>query len=218
MQVLRRHRFPVSGTLLAQELGISLRTLYRDIATLQAQGAQIEGERGIGYVLQPGFLLPPLMFSDDEIEAIVLGSRWVASRADTELKNAAHNALAKISAVLPSELRNQLEASGLLVAPGRVAISKDLDLVMIRKAMRLEKKLYLVYQDQNDNQSQRTIWPLAVGYFDDVRILIAWCELKEDFRHFRTDRIIKLQMLEAHFPERRQALLKKWRLANNIPH
>jgi predicted DNA-binding transcriptional regulator YafY len=94
IQLLRRHRFPVSGAALAEELGVSLRTVYRDIATLQAQGAHIEGEAGVGYVLRAGFLLPPLMFSTDEIEAIVLGSRWVAQRADSELQQAAHNALA----------------------------------------------------------------------------------------------------------------------------
>lgn len=139
IQILRRHRFPVSGVLLAQELGISLRTLYRDISMLKGQGAPIEGEAGMGYMLRPGFTLPPLMFTTDEIEAIVLGSRWVANRTDTQLKFAAQNALAKIAAVLPNELREQLEISGLLIAPGKVAEGKDSDLILIRKAMRLEK-------------------------------------------------------------------------------
>lgn len=217
IQLLRRHRYPVSGAKLAEELGISLRTLYRDIAMLQAQGAQIEGEAGVGYVLRPGFVLPPLMFSEEEIEAIVLGSRWVADRADTQLQRAAQNALAKIAAVLPMELRGQLEASGLLIAPGEVAKSKDSDLVLIRKAMRLEHKLQLSYFSLQDNHSQRLIWPLALGYFDEVRILIAWCELRQDFRHFRTDRISELSLTDARYPERRQILLKKWRTMNNIP-
>lgn len=216
LQLLRRHRFPVSGACLAQDLSVSLRTLYRDIATLQAQGAQIEGEPGLGYVLRPGFMLPPLMFSEDEIEAMVLGSRWVADRADTQLKLAAQNALAKISAVLPIELRTQLEASGLLVAPGEFAVSKDTDLILIRKAIRYEKKLQLVYKDLQDKDSQRTIWPLALGFFDKVRIIISWCELRQDFRHFRTDRILELTCIEARYPGRRQSLLKKWREMNNI--
>src|SRR5690349_5512918 len=118
MQVLRRHRRPVSGAALARELGISIRTLYRDIATLQAQGADIEGEPGLGYVLKPGFMLPPLMFSEDEIEALVLGSRWVADRGDERLGSAAQNALVKIAAVLPDDLREDLDASALLVGPG----------------------------------------------------------------------------------------------------
>lgn len=218
LQLLRNHRFPVSGAELAQSLGISLRTLYRDIATLQAQGAEITGEPGLGYVLKPGFMLPPLMFSEDEIEAIVLGSRWVARRTDTQLQNAAQNALAKIASVLPSELRRQLEASGLLIAPGEVKASRDIDLILIRKTIRLEHKLLMHYQDLQDNHSERIIWPLALGFFDTVRIIIAWCELRQDFRHFRTDRIIELKHLAIRYSERRQTLLKKWRSINNIPH
>ncbi|MCE0723737.1 helix-turn-helix transcriptional regulator [Legionella resiliens] len=219
IQLLRCHRFPVSGVSLAQELGISLRTLYRDISTLKGQGAPIEGEAGMGYVLRSGFTLPPLMFTADEIEAIVLGSRWVADRTDTQLKSAAQNALAKIAAVLPNELREQLEISGLLIAPGHIAESKDSDLILIRKAIRLEKKLQLTYQDVNENASQRMIWPLALGFFDQVRILITWCELRQDFRHFRTDRIIELNLTETNYPERRQTLLKKWKaLTINKPH
>ncbi len=217
LQLLRRHRYPVTGEFLASELGVSLRSIYRDIMTLQAQGAQIEGERGIGYILRPGFILPPLMFSEDEIEAIVLGSRWVANRGDTELQRAAQNALSKISAVLPTKLREQLEASGLLIAPGQVAQGKDDDLVLIRKAIRLEKKLFLKYEDVHQNKSDRIIWPLAIGYFDETRILIAWCEKRGDFRHFRTDRITHLELQNQPFPQRRQALLKKWRIAQNIP-
>ena len=128
IQALRRHRFPVSGQKLADELGVSLRTLYRDIRTLQSQGAHIEGEAGIGYVLRPGYMLPPLMFSDEEIEALALGTRWVAARTDTRLAKAATNALAKISAVLPSELREQMDATSLLVAPGPETPFSDIDL------------------------------------------------------------------------------------------
>ncbi|QMT60280.1 YafY family protein [Legionella sp. PC997] len=211
IQILRRHRFPVRGVTLAQELGISLRTLYRDISMLKGQGAEIEGEAGMGYMLRPGFTLPPLMFTPEEIEAIVLGSRWVADRTDTQLKFAAQNALAKIAAVLPNELREQLEISGLLIAPGIVAESKDSDLILIRKAIRLERKLQLLYRDVNEHSSKRLIWPLALGFFDQVRILIAWCELRQDFRHFRTDRIIELNLTEMGYPERRQLLLKKWK-------
>src|SRR5213594_1376827 len=110
IQLLRGYRRPVSGAALAEALGISLRTLYRDIETLNAQGAQIDGEPGVGYVLRPGFMLPPLMFSEDEIEAIVLGSRWVSERADAPLGVAARNALAKIAAVLPDDLKESLDA------------------------------------------------------------------------------------------------------------
>src|SRR4051795_4324520 len=114
MQVLRRYRLPVSGRTLAQELGVSIRTLYRDIASLQAMGAQIEGEPGLGYVLKPGFLLPPLMFSRQEIEALGLGLRWVGRRTDEEMKQAARNVMAKVSAVLPSDLREHMEDDAMM--------------------------------------------------------------------------------------------------------
>ena len=217
IQLLRRHRLPVSGKSLSEELGVSLRTLYRDIITLQSFGAPIEGEPGVGYVLKPGFMLPPLMFSDDEIEAMVLGSRWVAQRADTQLKTAAQNVLAKISAVLPTELKRQLETSGLLVPPGKRDESKDSDLILIRKAIRLERKIELEYQDLQNNHSIRILWPIALGFFDEVRLMVAWCELRRNFRHFRTDRILQLSIKEQKYSESRQSLLKKWRTLHNIP-
>ena len=132
IQILRRHRRPVSGRMLAAELGVSLRTLYRDIGALQAQGAGIDGEAGVGYILRPGFMLPPLMFSEDEIEALVLGSRWVADRGDARLGAAARNALAKIAAVLPADLRDELDASALLVGPGAAIAAGDAELAAIR--------------------------------------------------------------------------------------
>src|SRR6516162_4539345 len=118
IQILRRDRRPVSGRALADTAGVSLRTLYRDIRTLQAQGAAIDGEPGVGYILRPGFMLPPLMFKEEEIEALVLGSRWVAERGDAKLAEAARDALAKIAAVLPQDLRDELDASTLLIGPG----------------------------------------------------------------------------------------------------
>ena len=125
IQVLRRHRHPVSGAVLAEATGVSLRTLYRDIETLQGHGAHIDGEAGVGYVLRPGFMLPPLMFSEEEIEALVLGSRWVHQRADRALADAAANVLAKIGAVLPKDLREALDDSGLLIAPGEPIAAGD---------------------------------------------------------------------------------------------
>ena len=120
IQALRRHRRPVSGKALADELGVSIRTLYRDIATLQGQGAGIEGEPGLGYVLKPGFFLPPLMFGADEVDAVILGLRFVSQRGDDELARAAANVLAKIAAVLPPELEDSAATSGLLAGPRRI--------------------------------------------------------------------------------------------------
>jgi predicted DNA-binding transcriptional regulator YafY len=218
IQILRCHRYPVSGQQLAQKLNVSLRTVYRDIATLQGQGASIEGEPGLGYLLRPGFMLPPLMFSEDEIEALVLGARWVARRTDKKLRCAATNVLAKISAVLPEDLQKQLEFSGLLIGPVKTVIENDDEKeALVRLSIRKEYKLQMIYIDAKGDESKRIIWPLAIGFFEEIHVIVAWCELREDFRHFRTDRIIKLEQLESRYPKRRQTLLKKWREINNIP-
>lgn len=211
LQLLRNHRFPVPGAQLASTLGISLRTLYRDIATLQQQGADIAGEPGLGYVLKPGFTLPPLMFSEEEIEALVLGSRWVASRADTGLSQSAKSALSKIAAVLPTELRHSLDSNGLMAAPSSSPLVESVDFVAIRRAIRQELTATLTYRDGKDQSSQRVIWPFLLGYFDNLHILGAWCELRGDFRHFRTDRIISLELNPLRYPRRRAALIKQWR-------
>ena len=217
IQLLRRHRYPVSGAALAAELGISLRTLYRDIGSLQAQGARIDGEAGLGYILRPGFTLPPLMFPEDEIEALVLGARWVAGRADTQLGHAARNALARIAAVLPADLRDDLDASALLVGPGETIASGDVELALIRRAIRSERKLAITYRDLQETGTERTIWPFALAFFDRVRVVVAWCELRQAFRHFRADRIVALTPSETRYPRRRQALLKEWREIEGIP-
>ncbi len=216
VQVLRRYRQPVSGAVLAVETGVSLRTLYRDIASLQAQGAPIEGEAGLGYVLRPGFMLPPMMFSQEEIEALVLGSRWVAKTADPRLAAGAADALAKIAAVLPPALKEELEASTLLVASSRRQADKA-DLAVIRSAIRAEHRLEITYEDAGGAPTERTIWPFAIGFFDSVRVVVGWCELRKDFRHFRTDRILSLRLTETRYPRRRQMLLKEWRKAEGIP-
>ncbi|MBP1871301.1 putative DNA-binding transcriptional regulator YafY [Ensifer adhaerens] len=215
LQVLRRYRQPVSGRRLAEETGVSLRTLYRDIASLQAQGADIEGEPGLGYVLKPGFMLPPMMFSQEEIEALVLGSRWVAKRADTHLATAAGNALAKIAAVLPADLREELDASTLLVGPV-APVADRIDVSLLRKAIRHERKLDLSYIDTDGGETRRTVWPFALGFFENVRVLVAWCELRQGFRHFRTDRIWQADISETRYGRRRQVLLREWRETQNI--
>ena len=166
IQILRGHRFPVTGALLAKELGISLRTLYRDIAALQEQGASIEGEPGLGYVLRPGFMLPPLMFTEEEIEALVLGSRWVSERDDLQLSKAAKGALSKIASVLPQDLRIALDTNSLMVGPGDQAEPESIDLSQIRRAIRIEHKITIQYRDLKENISARTVWPVALGYFD----------------------------------------------------
>lgn len=217
LQSLRNRHVPVTGPDLAAELGISIRTLYRDIATLQAQGADIRGEPGLGYVLHPGFTLPPLMFTADEIEALVLGSRWVAVRAaDERLSQSAAQALSKITAVLPADLRERAEATALLVARGADG-NPHVDGSGFRLAIRDEHKLAIAYRTPDGAVSNRVIWPFLIGFFEDVRIVAAWCELRQDFRNFRIDRIESLDVLGQRYPRRRAALIREWRARENIP-
>lgn len=217
IQLLRQHRRPVSGATLAVELGVSLRTLYRDIDSLKAQGAPIDGEAGVGFVLRPGFMLPPLMFSHEEIEALVLGSRWVSERADGPLGAAAATLLAKIGAVLPEDLKTSIEASGLLIGPGAPIAAGDAELPTIRAAIRAERKLRIDYADEQGRATERLIWPVALAFFDRVRVVVAWCELRDAYRHFRCDRIAALEPTPERFPRRRAALFKEWRMRQGVP-
>ena len=211
LQLLRQHRAPVTGPALAQELGISIRTLYRDIATLQAQGADIQGEPGLGYVLRPGFTLPPLMFSADEIEALVIGSRWVSVRGDPRLGAAASNAVAKIRAMLPDTLRASVDAATLTVPDMASVELAIVDVSVIRAAIRKEHKITISYRDNDGAGTQRTIWPLLIGFFDRVLVVAAWCELRQDYRGFRVDRILELDATEMRYPRRRIDMVEEWR-------
>ncbi len=217
LELLRRHRHPVTGSALASQLGISQRSLYRDIATLQSQGARIDGAPGLGYILRPGFTLPPLMFLAEEIEALVLGARWVAERTDDALAESARNALAKIAAVLPPSQRHDLDSSTLLIPPGVHDGTQGRDILALRKAIRGELKISLSYRDAQDLESHRIVWPFALAFFDSARVLVAWCEMRNGFRNFRTDRIARLEALPERYPRNRQALLEEWRKLEGIP-
>lgn len=208
LQALRRRRRPVSAQVLADELGVSLRTLYRDVATLRAQGAVVEGEAGVGYVLRPSFFLPPLMFSQAETEALMLGMRWVSTFGDRSLAAAATDALAKIEAVLPKEVRDAAGSVPLRVGP---APNSDEDLASLRDAIRRERKLRIRYQDARGRGSERVVWPFAIGYFTGGRILVGWCERADAFRHFATERLQQVHTLDQRYPRKRAELLRTWR-------
>ena len=156
------------------------------------------------------------MFTAEEIEPLVLGSRWVADRADDPLRDAARSALTRIAAVLPINLLDELDASALLIGPGAAVPADGVDPALLRKVIRTERKLALQYRDGADMASERVIWPFALAFFDSVRVLLGWCELRQGFRHFRTDRIVSATPIEARYPKRRQALLKEWREAEGI--
>ncbi|MDA8248931.1 MAG: YafY family protein [Rhodospirillales bacterium] len=214
IQALRRRRRPVSAATLAEELGVSLRTLYRDIATLIGQGAPIEGEAGLGYVLKPGFFLPPLMFTEDEADALILGLSLVAARGDPDLERAAQDALAKIAAVLPEEMEDMPATSGLRAGPGGAGAAPHL--ALLRRAIRSETKLRLRYTDRKGAATERTVWPIAIGFFQAAEVLAAWCETRRDFRHFRLDRIAAAESSGERYPKRRRILLAEWRVQQDV--
>lgn len=210
LQIFRKHRRPVSGQKLADELNISIRTLYRDIATLQSQGADIEGEPGVGYILRPGFFIPPLMFSQTEMEALMLGILWVSTFGDRPLAKAAADVLSKIKEVLPVKIRSGMGAVPLRVGPPISKKCQNEDLSILRDAIRDEFKIKIIYESKDNRQSQSVIWPFAIGYFNNGRILVGWCEQQGTYRHFQTDRIISLTVLNERYPRRRESLFREW--------
>lgn len=216
MELLRQRRTPIPASELAGKLDVSVRTLYRDIATLQQQGADIQGEPGIGYVLRPGFTLPPLMFSADEIEALVLGSRWVEVRGDERLSSAASSALSKVRGVLPAGLRASIDEA-ILTVPGMTQVNAAVvDAGVLREAIRAEHKLTIAYRDNAGKASERVVWPLLLGYFERYQVLAAWCELREDFRAFRLDRIVRAEHTHKPYPRKRATLVREWRKSQGL--
>jgi predicted DNA-binding transcriptional regulator YafY len=174
---------------LSEQLEVSERTIYRDIQDLVASGVPIEGEAGVGYVLKAGFDLPPLMFNEQEIEALVLGARIVESWADAELATAASNVIAKIEAVIPDRLRSYMANTALLAPPHHYMEEIAFDMAELRRALRSQLKVHFCYRDAAAEPSERTVRPLCLAYFGPVWLLSAWCELRQDFRTFRLDRI-----------------------------
>lgn len=167
----------------------------------------------MGYVLREDFFLPPLMFSEDEVDALILGLRLVAERGDAELEQAAEDALAKIVAVLPPAMEDAAAASGLVAGP---VAGETPHLAVIRRALRAEEKLHLHYSDKKGRASERVIWPVALGFFEAAEVLAAWCETRRDFRHFRLDRIAAAAPTGARYPTRRRLLLAEWRMQQAI--
>lgn len=211
IQSLRRRRRPVTAETLAAELNVSVRTVYRDIGALVRQGVPVRGEAGIGYVLDAGFDLPPLMLSPDEIEAVLVGMRWLTDRADPSLARAAEDVVSKVAAVLPSHLKPILLDGALFAAsyPGDLPVDR-VDIAPVRAAIRNGRKLSIHYSDESGQATQRMIWPIGMTFYERVRVVIAWCELRQAFRHFRTDRITELAALEERYPGRRAELFRRW--------
>ncbi|AEV39441.1 Helix-turn-helix type 11 domain protein [Pseudovibrio sp. FO-BEG1] len=210
IQILRSSRSPVTGRALADELEISLRTLYRDMAELMAQRVPITGEAGTGYVLDDAYDMPPLMLTADELEAAALGAAWVATQADPSLARSARDLVAKLSAAIPSELRPIILDAGVKPIATKPPTNDQFDGVILRRAIRSRTKLQLIYKDQSEQLTTRIIWPLFIAYLDKVRYIVAWCESRDDYRHFRTDRVHSMEVQPDKYPARRASLIKGW--------
>lgn len=216
MDAMRGNRRPVTAAALAEQLGVSERTIYRDMQTLAELGAPVEGSAGLGYLLRSGFFLPPLMFNVDELEALVLGARWVRRQGDPGLAQAAASALAKIATATPKDLRDDMADTSLWVPLLGDAVEHDEFVQPAREAIRRQRKMRIHYSDESGASSERTVWPFALAFFGGRRLLAAWCEMRQANRHFRIDRITQAEALAERYPTPRHELLKVWRAENAI--
>lgn len=213
LQILRAQRYPVAASTLAERLEISVRTVYRDIKTLQDQGVCIEGSAGMGYVIRSDYHLPPLIFTPEEIHALTLGLNWVGHHTDPAFKDIAKTALAKIHAVMPDHLKKHIEHQSYFTGP---SVKNETFFHEIRNAINRNNKVDITYCDKNDIVSSRKIWPIALSCMDSCWLVVGWCELRKGFRHFRTDRIINISIQDATYSESKSILLKRWRMEEGI--
>jgi predicted DNA-binding transcriptional regulator YafY len=211
VQILRRYGRPVTAAALAEELEVSKRSVYRDIADLIGQRVPIRGEAGSGYVLDRGFDMPPLMLTPDEVEAAVLGAQWVAERGDAVLADAARDLVAKIALAIPERLRPFIAEPSVGAPRNNLATADGLDIATTRAWIRSGRKIRIRYRSEGAEVSERTIWPVIIGYAETVRLLAAWCELRQDFRHFRTDRIVAAGFLDQRHGCRAGELRARWK-------
>ncbi len=200
---LRARRQPVAAARLAEEFGVSVRTIYRDMVLLQSMGAPVRGEGGVGYQIEKGFFLPPLHFDPDELDAIILGMRLVAVQGDEPLARAAKRAGAKIREVLPEGDRDSYFNAPLLAfSSKRREAQKALRFLSpLRRAVRERRRVKMRYCALNGKVTERVVCPLGLAVFDKVWMLTAWCEDRDDFRNFRADRIESLRTLPSTFPK-----------------
>ena len=201
VQLLRRRRSATTAAYIAERLGISERTVYRDIADLNLAGTPIDGEAGVGYRLRPGYDLPPLMFTRDEIEALVLGARIVRQFGDPPLARASDAILSKVATVIPADLAPLLAETPLFVPSSNSARRSADALTTVREALSGRRKLRMKYVGPTGDGTERTVRPLGVFFWGRTWTLAAWCELRHDFRNFRLDRANELVTLDQTFEE-----------------
>ena len=194
------HDRVVTAKHLAQTLQVSERTIYRDIQDLSLSGVPITGEAGLGYRLMKGFHLSPLMFNEEELAALLLGARMVQTWTDQGLAKAAQQAMAKIEHVIPDHLKPELERQELLVPGFSFSLTVAEELEALRGAIKQQHKVHFDYQREDGEKSVRTVHPLGLFYWGKVWTLVAWCELRDGFRHFRLDRMSNVDQLQERYP------------------
>jgi len=209
IQALRRHRRAISADTLARQLGVSSRTVYRDIQTLRTSGVDISGAAGVGFVLRDHAFLPPLAFSRAQADALALGLHFVQARGDAGLREAAADAMAKIRSVVAPDIAIGLALPALIAGPSPEFVREEI-LARIRAAIADERTLLIHYCDLEGRRTQRKVWPVLVGFMEQADLLAAWCELRGAMRHFRLDRIASAELLAQPYGRPRATLLVDW--------
>lgn len=210
IQLLRNTTHPMTAERIGELLEVSKRTIYRDISALKSMRVPIDGEAGIGYIMRPGFDLPPLAFTSEEVEAIVVGLALLKRTGDIGLQNAAEQVAYKIDAVLPEGAISPVNKSGLEVSSWLGATPSGDIMSKLRQAIREEDQLEIMYSNANGDITKRRVKPLAIIYYIEVELLAVWCELRSDFRHFRVDRILKLNSMGKRFSDEMPQLRNLW--------
>lgn len=210
IQALRGKSQPTTAAVLARQLEVTTRTIYRDVATLQARRIPIEGAPGVGYLLRKGFDLPPLMFTTEEVEAITVGAHLIHRIRDPKLQEAAESVLSKLQQTVPKDLRSQLTSPRFYVSEGSTVRPQGVELFEVRSAIRSCRKMRITYLDEQQKRTRRTIWPIATVYYVDITLIAAWCELRAAYRHFRVDRIQKSRVLDEAFASDSSRMMAEW--------
>ena len=215
IHLLRRARRAITAAQLAEALEVAPRTIYRDIAALTAMGVPIDGAAGVGYIMRPGYDLPPLMFDREEVEAVAVGLQLLTRTGDRDLQAAARRVVAKVAAVLPELRADELDDGRFVVSSFGASTAADLG--VLRSAVRDHRRLAIVYRDEREQLTERNCLPLAVIYYIEVTVLAAWCELRDDFRHFRADRIVACHETGDGFADLAPQLRRDWRARRGMP-
>ena len=215
IHLLRRARKAMTAAELARALDVAPRTVYRDVAVLVAMRVPIDGAAGVGYIMRPGYDLPPLMFDREEVEAVTVGLRLLNRTGDRDLQEAGGRVAAKIAGVLPGLRADELDDGRFVVSGFGTPTAGNMGL--LRSAVRDSLRLALVYRDEQERVTERTCLPVAVIYYIEVTVLAAWCELRDDFRHFRADRIVACRETGDSHPELARRLRRDWHAQQGMP-